>query len=268
MKNMWMAVITIITICCVVGGTLFHMGGFVSEGRLWGHHKETTGVVLEAFNAVDLDADLMDISVKEGSEFYLSCEYTDGLEPIYEVKNGTLFIKQRKHRFNNWKINSHMCRLSLTIPYKTAMDSVDISTAMGNIDMEGIISSKCEIQSNAGNCEIKMCSFDDTDANTNMGNVTISHSALGRGEADSDLGDIKIIECTFSDLNAETAMGDVSLSSEQGLDGYHMDLDTSMGSVRVNGHDEGSKYYQSGDEGELELKTDMGSIRLNHGKKE
>lgn len=263
MKNIWMAAITIVTVCCVVVGTLFHVGGFVSGGRFWGS-TESTGSGLEAFHSVKVDADLMNVSVKEGSEFYLDCEYTDGLEPVYEVKDGILSIKQHKYRFRNWGFHNQQCSLSLTIPEGSRLESADISTALGDIDMDGIISSKCEIKTNAGNCTIKNCSFDDTEAGTNMGDVVINDSALRKVEADSDMGDIKVNGCTFGDLDASSALGDVKVSTSQKLGGYRMELGTDMGSVRVNGIDEGTKYHQSGDDGELELKTNMGSIKLDY----
>lgn len=251
--------ITIITVCCVVGGTFYHVFrhgiGFFGHGR-----TENTSMELDAFDVIRVDANLMDVTITEGEQFYLSCEYTDRLEPVYEVKNGTLTIKQRA--YSKVGVNNAECSLSLTIPGQ--MDSIDVHTALGNINLEGITASKCELLSNLGNCTLKKCSFVETELTTNMGELSVSDTSLGEAELNNDMGEIELDACTFGDLSITAAMGSVTVDAAQALDGYDMELGADMGSVHVNDRSEGTKYHQSGKDGELEIETNMGSIRLTY----
>lgn len=268
MKNIYMTVITIITVCCVVCGTLYHVGGFWAELPFFGSRKTADmGVDLEEFNSIDFDMDWASVSVVAGDKFALSCEYTEGMEPVYKVENnGTLSIRQKQKRATRWfGMGGEQCSVTLTVPEKTALDNVKIETAFGDIEIDGITASKCEAQADMGKCVVKNSSFDKTDAYTNMGDVSLDDSALGMAEAGSDMGEIKVRDCTFSGLDAETSMGGVTVSTAQELDGYEMALETSMGDVSVNGDDEGTKYKQKGKDGSIKLTSDMGSVRLDYG---
>lgn len=258
-RSVWITIITIITVCCVIGGTFYHI--FRHGTGLFGHGGiENISLELEAFQAVKVDANLMHVTITAGEQYYLDCEYTDGLEPVYEVKNGTLTIKQRT--YNKWGINNAECSLSLTIPKQ--MDSIDVHTALGDINLEGISATECELLSNLGNCTLKKCSFAESDLTTNLGEISASDTSLGEAELKNDMGEIELDTCTFGDLSITAAMGSVTVDTAQELDGYDMELEADMGSVYVNNRSEGTKYHQSGKDGELEINTSMGSIRLTY----
>ncbi|MDE7415127.1 MAG: DUF4097 domain-containing protein [Lachnospiraceae bacterium] len=258
-RSVWITIISIITVCCVIGGTFYHI--FRHGTGLFGHGGTTsTSSDLEAFDVINVDADLMDVTITAGERFYLSCEYSSGMEPVYEIKNGTLTIKQRAYK--KWGVNNAECSLSLTIP--TQMDSIDVHTALGNIYLEGISASECELLSNLGNCTLKKCSFVESDLTTNLGEISVRDTGLGKAEVNNDMGEIELDDCSFGNLSITAAMGSVTVDAAQDLDGYDMELETDLGSVHVNNSNEGTKYHQKGDIGELEINTSMGSIQVTY----
>ncbi|MDE6220986.1 MAG: DUF4097 domain-containing protein [Lachnospiraceae bacterium] len=260
-RSVWITVITIITVCCVIGGTFYHIfrygAGFFGHGA-----TENTSLELEAFDAINVDANLMNVTITAGNQFYLSCVYSDELEPVYEVKSGTLTIKQRV--YSRVGVNNAECSLSLTVPAQKVLDSINVHTALGNIELEGISASECELLSNMGNCTLRKCSFDKSDLKTNLGEISVRDTGLGKAEVDNDMGEINLDACTFGDLSITASMGGVKVDAAQALDGYDMELEADLGSVHVNNRDEGTKYHQSGSDGELEIDTNMGSIRLTY----
>lgn len=259
-RSVWIAVITIITVCCVIGGTVYHIGRGI---RFFGRGEMTRkNFDLEEFDVVKIDANLMDVTITPGNQFSLSYEYTDGLEPVYDVKSGTLTIKQKQ--YTRVGFNNANCSLSLTIPQQEAMKAFDVHTALGNIYIEEIAASKCELKSNMGNCTLKDCSFDESDIETNMGEISVRDTSLGETELKNDMGEVEVDTCTFRDLSIKAAMGSVTVEAAHDLDGYDMDLETDMGDVKVNGQSEGTKYHQKGKDGELEIDADMGSIRVTY----
>lgn len=266
-KNIWMTILTIITVCCVVGGTFHYFGIFGFRGGFhFGEDRMTSANSdLDAFDAIYVDADMMDLSIETGNNFYLQSEYTDSLKLEYEVKNKTLHIKEKTPQKAWWGgMRNQQCRMTLTVPEGTAMKNMDIKVAMGNINAEGITSSDCDAMTNMGGCTFKKCSFGKSDLCTNMGDITIKDTDLGEAEVDNDMGSIQIEGCTFLNLNADNAMGDTSINVRQNLDNFQIELEAGMGEVSVNGQNEGTKYRQSGDAGKLEASTSMGSVRLSY----
>ncbi len=266
-KNIWMTILTIITVCCVVGGTFHYVGSFGFRGGFhFGEDSLTSASSdLDAFDAIYVDADMIDLSIESGNNFYLHSEYTDSIKFEYEVKDSALYIKQKTPKKAWWGgMRNQQCRMTLTVPEETAMKNMDLKVAMGNISVEGITSSDCDALTKMGSCTFKKCSFDKSDLRTNMGDITIKDTALGEAEVDNDMGSIQIESCTFLNLNAENAMGDTSIDVSQNLDNFQIELEAGMGEVRVNGQDEGRKYRQSGNAGKLEASTSMGSVRLSY----
>ncbi len=264
-KNIWMTVLTIFTVCCVVGGTFHYYGIFgLREGFRLGEDRMTRANSDSEFRAIRIDADMMELSIETGAQFYLSSQYSDTLKLEYEVKDGTLNIKERNPKKALWGgRRSEQCSVTLTVPEGTVMDFMDIKVAMGNIDIEGITSPDCDALTNMGSCTLNKCSFDKASIETNMGEITIKDTYLGTAEVDDDMGSIRIENCTFQDLEVDNSMGDVLIEANQNLDEYEIDLKAGMGEVRVNGQNEGTKYRQSGDAGKIEANTSMGSLRLN-----
>ncbi|MDE5825644.1 MAG: DUF4097 domain-containing protein, partial [Lachnospiraceae bacterium] len=137
-------------------------------------------------------------------------------------------------------------------------------TARGDIKLEGVSASECELLSNLGNCTLKKCSFDKSNMNTNLGEISASDTSLGKAEINNDMGEIELDDCSFGNLRITAAMGSVTVDAAQDLDGYDMELEADLGSVHVNNSNEGSKYHQKGDAGELEINTSMGSIQVTY----
>ena len=266
-KSIWMTGLTIITACCVVGGTFHYYGifGFRDGFRFGAGRMASADSDLDAFDAIRVDADTMDLTIETGERFFLSSQYTDTLKLEYEVKDGTLSVKERTPKRALWGgLRSEQCSMTLTIPEGTELNFMDIKIAMGNISAEKITSKDCDALTNMGNCIFKKCSFDEADIDTNMGEITIKDTYLGEAEVDNDMGAIKVEDCTFQNLDVDNAMGDTVIDADQNLDDYQIGLEAGMVEVRVNGQGEGTKYRQSGSAGKLEASTSMGSVRLSY----
>lgn len=266
-KNIWMTILTIITVCCVVGGTFHYCGIFNIRGgfRVGGDRMTSASSDLDAFESINVDADLMDLSIETGKNFYLHSEYTDSIKLEYEIKDKTLHIKEKMPQKGWWGgMRNQQCCMTLTVPEGTAIKNMDVRVAMGNISVEGMISSDCDALTNMGSCTFTNCNFGSSDLRTNMGEITIKDTDLCDAEVDNDMGSIKIESCTFQNLNVDNAMGDTSIDVKQNLDDFQIELEAGMGEVSVNGQNEGTKYHQSGNAGKLEASTSMGSVRLNY----
>lgn len=272
MKNKYIIAITVITVCCIIIGTavnimgagIFDRGGRKSESIEIGE-TIADGQTLEAFDSINIDADVLDLRIAKGDAYQVEYEYTKGLMPVCEVKNGTLYVKQTmKKRWSVFGISNNEATLRVTIPEGTVMGTVSIGIDVGNIELTGIEATKCGIDASVGNIEITACSFGSSDIDGDTGNIIVDDTALGNAVCGSDVGSIKLKGCTFGNLEIETDIGDTAVEAVQALDEYDLDLEAELGSVQVNGRNEGTHYSSRGSgSGRIEISTDMGNISVS-----
>lgn len=273
MKNKYIIAITVVTVCCIIIGTAANIMGagiFDKEAKRSGGMEisESTAdeQALEAFDSINIDAEVLDLRIETGDAYQVEFEYTKGLELACEVKNGTLYVKQTVKRGWGWNFfgGRNKAALHVTIPQGTAMETVSVGIDVGNIELTGIEAAKCGIDTDVGNVEISACGFDSSSIDSDTGNITVDDTALGDAVCGSDVGNVKLKDCTFDSLEIETDIGDTVVDAAQPLTGYDLDLEAELGSVRVNGRKEGTRYASRGSGlGRIEISTDMGNISVS-----
>ncbi len=280
MKNKYFIVITVITVLCVIIGTMYHVAGAgifnrkgtakrieIGEVSVDGQSMEgSTEQVLEAFDSIRIDAEVLDLRIEEGEACHIEYECTKGLEPICEVKDGVLYVKQNPRRtWNFFGTGNNKASLCVTIPQGTAMGKINIELDVGNIELEGLEAARCDVEASVGNIEISSCTFDASGFDSDTGNITIEDTALGNASCSSDVGNVKLKDCTFGDLKIETAIGDTKVVAAQKLADYDIDLEIDFGNVSVNGRREGTRYSSKGTGGSrMEISSDMGDISVTY----
>lgn len=255
-KGIYLTIITIITVICIIGGSLYHFIHFFSflpfhtttSSSSTEEVSSSASEQLDAFNSLVADTDVADITVSTGDDYSIDYQTTDTkLAPKYEVKNGTLTIKQIVKHPTKWGIGTRnrKCKITITIPEETALDSIDIDGDVGDITIIGIASSKLVTDNAVGDTEIKQCTIPSI-------------------ETDSSVGDTDIIDCNFNKLDVDGDVGDINVQSKQDLSDYKMDFDTSIGEVSVNQRSHKDNYTQRGKAGTIILDNSTGDISVSY----
>lgn len=235
-KGIYLTIITIITVICIIGGSLYHLVNFLSflPFHTTSSSSSTKEVAssasepLDAFQNIVTDTDVADITVCTGDDYSIDYQATTKLAPKYEVKNGTLTIQQTVKHTDKWGIGiqKRRCKITITIPAETSLDSIDID---GDV----------------GDTEIKQCTIPSI-------------------ETDSAVGDTDIIDCNFNKLDVDGDVGDITVQSKQDLSDYKMECDTSIGEVSVNHHSHKDNYSQRGKAGTIILDNSTGDISVSY----
>lgn len=239
-KTVYLAVITLITIGCVLFG---FANGEVSFpfGIGNSNYSIEESATLEAFDRITVDAAVMDLIVKEGSTYELDYRGTKNLVMSYQVDNGALVVSQKK---NGSMIGNNSAVLTLTVPADTQLESVDIGIDVGDIDLKGM-------------------NVNAMDADLDVGDMTIEKTVFDEIVIDSDTGDIKLNNCSFVNLDISCDVGDVKVDSGMDISEYTYDLKTDVGEVEVNAAEYGRKYYKEGEKGKIVIHGDVGDISVN-----
>ncbi len=254
MKKIYISILVVITVICIIGGTAFHvLNWFSGSFHLWNwesgagldHSRVTYSEVLDSFENITIEGSVLDITVKSGSSYSLSYDCVSYLLPDISLENDTLTIIQPA--VPHFGGSNNYCQMTLTVPSKSALNELYISTDVGDVSISELTSHSATIQSDVGELDIEKCSF------------TIS-------DLSADVGDVEIKSCNFTHLNVSADVGDISIDSNGDLSAYQIELTTSMGAVTVNGEKHKKTFHQqsSGLSNSLTAYTSLGDIDLSY----
>ncbi len=203
-KNILLIVLGIVTVVCIIIGSIKHVGGgfkrmedvgLVSkeDGRYHFHlfeddynydydvdydsdksGKFSINEKLEAFSSIKMNVHVMEIIVEEGPEFKLESSYNkDYLKPDFSVNNGVLKIGQAERRSKFFNGGNQSCRVIITIPSSASLSSLDIDSNVGEIKLRDIKAEKIDLDVNVGEVSVRNVSFDEITCDTNVGEINI-----------------------------------------------------------------------------------------------
>lgn len=283
-KTLYLTILAIVTVICIIIGSVYHIAGWFGNmwfgghsilGDIWGFITDddssrrdrshvTYSEDLSAFDKIEIDTSVMDVTVNTGDTYHLEYDCLAYLKPDMSVKGRTFSLEQPEVR---WPGSNNKCSMILTVPTGTVLNSTDISSNVGNISMYNIESGDITVDADVGDITVESCSFESSDIQGNVGNINARTSNLGKFSAETDTGDIKIETCEFKDIDIYNDVGDVKLDTNNiDISGYEIDLSTDVGSVHYNGKNHKKYYYQpaSGSSSySIEIETDIGDVIFN-----
>lgn len=255
-KNIYLTVLTIVTVICVIVGSCYHLIGWGVSLAEWFNrsvfHKQTENagnlmtdtVNLDAFSNITADINVMDFTLTEGSDFSISYSASKKLVPEYEVKNNTLTLKQKDIKGNQFPgTGNKKCTVIITVP--DSLQTVQIDANVGDVDLDGISAKSLILDANVGDVDVTDCSFEQV-------------------KADASVGDVDFENSSFQSMDISADVGDVSVSAD-GLSDYRMELSTDIGEVGVNGRSYRKNYAHSGDSDcKLIIDNSTGDIEVSY----
>lgn len=179
---------------------------------------------IEAFNSLDLSAQVMGIDIIKGDSFNLSVTSNKQyLIPEYSVKDGVLRIEQNTPKVMHGANN---CHLRLVVPERTKLETMDIKVNVGAVRLKGFDCEECFIQTDVGEITIRDMNYATMDLSSNVGNITVEYL--------------------------------------DNLNDYEIRADTDVGHVSVDGEKHKNSYRQAGNSTKsITASTNVGNIKLH-----
>lgn len=204
------------------------------------------------------NADEVTVKIEKGYLQYYSCKMNGSvLEITYDTGS-------HHHNLKGADI-------TVLLPERLELDSMDINTALGDIDLERmkINCSETNLYTALGDVTLSEVTLYGTlDAGTALGNVEVIGGECEYAELESAMGDVKLEGAFKKGVNASTDMGDVKADLYLEENAYNFDLSTDMGDVHLNG----SKYSKDmsgsfekiseGATADVTLNTNMGDVHV------
>ena len=191
---------------------------------------------LEGITSVEVDVDCGDLRLQKGEEFAVSLGWNlRNYTMRYWVEDGVLKVEDESWGGGKWGDNFNVeCKMILTVPAEWALDVLRLSTEFGDIEV---------------------------DVDITAGEVDLSTS----------MGDVVCRSLQARDLEAKSDMGDVVIHLPGEQEEYTWDLETSMGTLTVDGQTQNSgmgDITALGGDGPnyVEAEAAMGDIQIHFSK--
>lgn len=182
-----------------VGDDGIHMGGFHgNSGGFGAENRTTVQEDLAAFRELDVELGLADVTVRAGEGYAVDLQWDAGesYRMVYENRDGTLTVKSEG---NVW-LPGFCATAVITVPEGTVLEEMELSTALGDVRVEGGLSARS------------------ASLYTALGDVTSDGFTAGKLDAESDLGDVKLsLPGSREDYRwqLETDMGEITVDSQR-----------------------------------------------------
>ena len=216
---------------------------------------------LEAFEKIDIDASIVNVTVAEGEDFTLSISSDTtlgGYRLKWEVKNGALKIRDGSSGHANirsWDdfknifgIDASAMDVIITVPDGAQIEKLKAKTGLGDVFVSGLdVDKELEAKTGMGDIECyEVEAHDEVKLETGMGDVTLG------------------VETPYSgaEYDLKTGMGSIEAQLNAVEADWDYEAKTGMGTVSVNGDSRGTKAERKGGSYELEAETGMGDINL------
>lgn len=253
MKKVYLTVLTIITVLCIIFGTIYHVGPYVNRYTkfnfpFFSYGKDKIITFEQKYpsaESANLNVDCLSVILNtyDGEDILVSYDGSERLKPEINVANGEFSVKQKPLKIS--KPSNVESILTISLPKDKKMTGIDLNADMGSVDIKGI---KAEA--------ITM--------NLDMGSITCDGAEANELTVDTDMGNAELKNVSFKELDASADMGRVELLSAKSLEDYSFDCSADMGSVMINGNTVGSDYTKTGNAGDITISASMGSVEIHY----
>lgn len=255
-KNIYLSIITLITIICIIAGTCYHLLGF--GVRIFSNiipdspndkYSDSQTFSSSEIKTINIDASVSDITIKSGNEFKVSYSCNQKhLIPNINLNNDTINIIQKSD--GNWLKslfrNNQNSDITITVPKDTYLEMIKADLSVGDLYMEDI--------------KTKTSSFD-----FSVGDIDIKNCDIGESDLSFSTGDIDLSDSSFGNLTIDASVGDVDISSSDDLSEYNFDIDTGVGEVSINDNTYNDTYNSKGTNGKtITIDGSTGDIDINY----
>lgn len=286
------AVAVIGAIIAIIG---ISMGGIKTVTFGWGGVKvgedtrgESFSQVYSGIKSMDIDVDLRDVVLVQGSEFKVECkDIGTDVKLVVTEEQGKLTVKDKwdkKFSFNIFGFTfNNDGDTDVTITYPAGnMDDIKISMDSGSLEISDLVVGNLKLHSDLGNIKMKNIEAKSIDASLDSGDLDMYATKTKDLKYDLDLGSLYAEGFTAVNINGKISsgntkivgsftgtadmsgdLGSVDLMLSGTEDQYSYDLAADLGNVKLNSQKtDGTIIKEYGNKPKMKIRTDSGDITI------
>lgn len=161
----------------------------------------------EEFSELKIKLNVGDVIVEQGEQFKVSFAGKRQYLPLVQLADSKLQLKQKINL-----IEKGEAHLKVEIPTDVTLDSLDIQTNNGDIEIVDIKAEKAYLKSTEGRVRVRRVAIAESLLESTDGNVTVRNSDLADGKLATYDGEIKVSGSTLSRISLNVTDGDMNLT--------------------------------------------------------
>lgn len=286
-RNVYLILLTIITIICIIAGTCYHLVRFglsVAEGL------PSLQSIIEAVTDWDDDDDWDDdwgdddtktdaapaasknnanksTSAKETLDAFTSIQADlriADLKIVSGTANSITYKASSKRFIPKYEIKNNCLTIqqaqkgtvSLGVHKKQGCTiTITVADSLDHV----------KIQADVGDITFSDQNITGLDLSADVGDIDLENCMFDKSTLEANIGDVDIKNCSFTTMDISNDVGDVDFDSKEDLSDYQIDLDTDLGDVSVNAKSYHHSYSHDGKtKHALTVSNDTGDIDLTY----
>lgn len=181
----------------------------------------------------------------------------DGTLDIYESRNSFHFL------WFNFNHNSWNSKITVYLPENFIAESAKIDSGAGKVDISALHADKLTISGGAGNIIAESLTADDEiNIDGGFGNINFKNVNFKNTDFDCGFGNINVSGVIDGDCKIDSGVGNINMDLQGNADKYDFNVDTGVGTVRVNGEKIGDD-YRSHNNADYSFRIDGGVGNIN-----
>ncbi len=213
----------------------------------------------ENIEKVKIDLSTSNLVIETGEKFQVDVKNVSSRFSS-KVKNGTLIVEESGRWFFTSRVHG---KIIITVPKDTLLNSLDIDSGAGRIEIVDIESSKFDLDQGAGSIIIRDSSFDKTSIDGGAGEIIVSSSTLNNLSLDAGVGRIKMEASILGNSDIECGVGEIDITLLGQEEDYQLNLEKGLGSLEVNGKGYSNQSTYGSGENRINIEGGVGSISVS-----
>lgn len=185
------------------------------------------------------------------------------------TKNGELVISEDEDGihffgFHFSGFGSPNSKITLYLPNDFMADEVKIDTGAGDVTLENLQTDYLYISAGAGNINGYSISASRAKIDGGLGNVKFVNAVLKNADLDNGMGNLEIEGVLFGDSKIDCGIGNVNLKLFGDEKDYYLDIDSGIGTIRLNGSKISAEYKKNkGALNSIEIDGGIGDVTID-----
>jgi len=216
-------------------------GGFITHNNNNNNNEKTIDFskTYSDVRSLDLDNATGELKIRIGETFKVEAE---NVSESFEAKvssDGKLTITENNKIEFFWfqfdGFNSPNSKITVYLPADFVAEEAKINTGAGTVSVEGLKTEYLMISAGAGNISGSNLVADEVKIEGGVGNVQFSDVNFTDADFDCGVGNLDIGGVLLGENKIDCGIGEVDLNLKGDVDDYELNIDSGVGTVRLNG---------------------------------
>lgn len=243
-------------------------GGTISVGHSDKQISKQTWTFSDV-KSLDINHTIGNLKIMTGDTFKVEAENVPSDFRAELSNSGKLKVDENDHGihflwfdFNGFdNVNS---KITIYVPADFIAENVKLDTGAGNVTIDGLQTDNLNISAGAGNITGSNMKANDMKIDGGVGDVQFNNSEFSDAEFDCGVGNVYMNGTLLGKTRLDCGVGGVELDLKGNVDDYGWDIDSGIGSVRLNGDKVSGKHQpENNTDNMIQVDGGVGEVRIN-----